>query len=788
MKPTNQIGTADFFNRPLPKDRRPIDRPRSKDKDFGSMLHSSPKTKREIARKTEGHMTNASERQPNNNKIREKIDSRAQEWKQRPTIRKPSRALRSWGRKLAKGEGGLERFPALSFLEGKANQEVAKQLPQMLTQENSFLAQAIGGDLKVIMHSQFRLGDLVDMLGLSQAFMAEAEAIGLDPNEVVSPKQFFQSLGIDPHKVIAEIDRLKAQLSKDGLGAYLNAHTKTKNKHHGIHPNQSKKAEKPIETEKPKTLYPIKKLSQSPELNDLWQAPAEQHDVTQKARVKGDNPFTNLEKTQLQSMQSKQTPTQTLGSLEHGQIKTQKHGIVQQQASAFRDHGDIKPGQNQTEIDKLQSLPIHNSFLKPKKSVKQASPNLFENNDLSHSLLTKVKPETKVSELKNTKHGIDKKVAFDLPRSSVSKNLTELFKNENIINKSLSQDLEINTFANPQNIHQQKSHLGLQQQTENLQQTNKNRVDFGVDLGNIVVANKQQMPSNSFESVQRQLKSPFSNIDHSEVQLSEEEISQSDAEQTTDFSLARPNPVNLAKQRVSAQTKLAKPRVISDIFASRAESNNGLDSLKSEEPKTPKSKLSLEAPESPELDSLLKPGEQNSSALVQDAASELSPELSFEARQEMLDKIAEQSLNLNRQGGGRANISISDKNFGDLSLAVQVDGNEVQLKMHSPSDQIRNLLGQDLGNLKETLSGQNLNLVQVDVSNNEYGHESQNHNNNFQFFEQQQRQQFSDSPNQGTLLKTRTPDRSEILNINNTAQNLPNVSHNLLSKHIQVAA
>ncbi|MFK7828075.1 MAG: flagellar hook-length control protein FliK [Oligoflexales bacterium] len=790
MKPTNQIGTADFFNQPLPKDRRPVNRPKNKGKDFGTMLRSAPNNPRkDHARKADDRLVNSSQQQTNNNRIREKIETKPQQLNQKPTIRKPSRALRSWGHRLAKQEGGLQRFPALSFLEGKSNSQVGNQLPQLLSQENSFLAQAIGSDLKVLMHSQFKLGDLVDMLGLSEPFMAEAEKHGLDPNEVVSPKHFFQSLGIDPHKVIAEIDRLKIQLSKNGLGSYLNQHPNATHKQQttsrkGIKSTESSFDSVPNPKQIP--LYPIKKLSQTPELEHLWQAPTEPQKSIQKSPGGEVNPFTRLEKKQLQSLQAKHTPMQSLHPLEHQQIGTQRHSALQQQAPSLLNQQYLRTGKNQSEAQTVKQIPIQNGFLEAGQSRKQASPKPDFNPSTIAGAQSSTKPNI-ADIIKNLNSDKSKKSPIGLPKNSVSNDLSHLFKGKNIINKPLQTDPKLNTFETLGKVDQLEPHIVLQQQTSNIQKEQEYGSDLGLDLGKVAVGYKQSMPKDSFETIQRQLKNPFTSSPNAEANSSDEEMLQLDLEKNPELTIAGTNALHRPKQQTNTKIKLAKHNAIKEIRPNRFDLSTQIEPLKQEEPIQAKSKINLQNLEAPEID-LPKPNTQNSPSIVQESAFDLSPELTFEARQEMLDKIAEQSLNLNRQGGGRANIVISDKNFGELSLAVQVEGNEVQLKMNSQSDQIRNLLGQDINNLKDTLSGQNLNLVQVDVSNNEYGHDSNHQNNNFQFLEQQRQNQFSGSPEHGESSKANQRGQGDILNINKTTENFPNMSHNLLSKHIQVAA
>ena len=803
MKPNQQISTPDFFNQPLPKERRPLNKSRNnKGPDFSSMLHSPEKPHKHKAQGTKSQPLNSKQAQAVAEKAQNSRTSNKEAMDPRASIKKPSRAIRSWGRKLAKAEGGFSRFPTLSFLEGEPSHLTAQRLPKLLSQENSFLAQALGANTKVLMHSQFKLSDLVHMLGLGDSFNAEAETLGLNPNEVVSPKQFFQSLGIDPHKVIAEIDRLKAQLSKSGLESYLHPQTKAQTKsQHG----QKKKIQgineepEPLANTKSKTLYPIKKLSQSPELNDLWQgatiapeAPIE----TQKTKT---SPFTSIEAHQFQKMQGSNHPPihPELNRYHTEQLQVQGQGFPKEPSVPSKTFEGLRSIPFETEATGTKAAPPSLAFNTSSTEVAQSlhAPN-SPNNNVVHS-------KEIVQQIKDGQVGTPALFPKSRPDNSSKKDLLattnpilgKRFDTPTLVGtvlgKSMQTDPNLSTHM-PPNLGQKNLNNQGANNLNQLDQASRQTASLQDQFDHVSMKFSQPDQTNNFESIQRQLKNPFLQNEKLELDTTPAEgIIQTEPEDAQEL-----NMPNLLQQNTSAENiKPLKAHKKLGMVNGKIEKEVDIESallseLKNNESfKTLKPKPSTQNIETPEFEVSNYKSGSISSPHLEELTPEMAPDFTASTKQEMIDKIAEQSFMLNRQGGGRANIAISDKNIGQLSLAVQVDGNDVQLKMNSPSDQLRNLIGQDLAGLKETLSSQNLNLVQVDVSSNDYKHEPNHQQSNFQFFEQHQQQgNFSGNSNRKPSIKSIRKDHHRILGAANISANQPNLSQNLLSKHIQVAA
>lgn len=108
---------------------------------------------------------------------------------------------------------------------------------------------------------------------------------------------------------------------------------------------------------------------------------------------------------------------------------------------------------------------------------------------------------------------------------------------------------------------------------------------------------------------------------------------------------------------------------------------------------------------------------------------------------EIYNRIMDRAQFLSAQGGGKAQLNLKDNNLGDLSIYINLEGNDLSLKLKTQSEQFKNIIGQELHLLKDSLAHQNINLVDVnvDLSNEQKPFFEQN-----DFYQQQQNQQFED--------------------------------------------
>ena len=90
-------------------------------------------------------------------------------------------------------------------------------------------------------------------------------------------------------------------------------------------------------------------------------------------------------------------------------------------------------------------------------------------------------------------------------------------------------------------------------------------------------------------------------------------------------------------------------------------------------------------------------------------------ETSIAARVALVERLTEQATFLSRQGGGTIKLDLSSAELGAMEVAVQVDGDRIDLRMLTTSNSVKDLMAAELVKLREALSVQGLQLGQVEV-------------------------------------------------------------------------
>lgn len=107
-----------------------------------------------------------------------------------------------------------------------------------------------------------------------------------------------------------------------------------------------------------------------------------------------------------------------------------------------------------------------------------------------------------------------------------------------------------------------------------------------------------------------------------------------------------------------------------------------------------------------------------------------------EKAQEIFDK-AEMLV---KDGGGAMKIDMSSDELGKLDLAVNVQGDKVDLRIIASSEKVKEILTQDIPRLREALSDQNLQLKNVEISQQSMGGWNFNNKSQERSFEQSMKQ------------------------------------------------
>ena len=594
----------------------------------------------------------------------------------------------------------------LNFLSSKPeHQNVDLHLDHLL--ENKFVKKALDGDISEFMHSEFALTDIFSMLGLGKQFADCTNKFDINPNENVSPKDLFLSLGIDPEKAIHKLNLLK-KTSNPNSFYNLAKVTQSKNTHF---PVLNEENESLIPTSESQ-LRPLSNMNIQKEVTYdpkgiLDPAKISESQVTGKMNHINEGLFST------NTIKSKNTPGEITSLNQHiNKINTQIP-----QAGTFNAHTQqIDPNWNKLQIN--QDSQIHVAY-KPI-AHKNPAPELQ-----NESLLTDL-PQLQNSE----KNLIFTKEQNLLSEESLLGKTTN--SQENLLKNDLNQ-LEINNSSHTDKVFNQKMLNQLQSKNETFNNIQTNHELF----------HNPNEPIN--------------------IQNSPEQIAN----------------LNQNKETISSQNLISKYPTNPYIFDPAREHNlsNSNDDLSQNRQSQFKSELPvIRGGVNPVKVSPFSNQIENHVEGISDVTS----------RKDLVNKIQDHSLALAARKGGQANISIRDKELGELFLSVHVEGKNVKLQMQSPSEQLRNIVSNELIGLRDSLSQIDLNLVNVDVS------EDNQHTSNFMQFSDSNQFENSQQENERTdQVQTNASERFIAEKLDRTVR-IPRTLHNTKlqpqSNHISIRA
>lgn len=108
-----------------------------------------------------------------------------------------------------------------------------------------------------------------------------------------------------------------------------------------------------------------------------------------------------------------------------------------------------------------------------------------------------------------------------------------------------------------------------------------------------------------------------------------------------------------------------------------------------------------------------------------------------------IDRIVEHTRIFSQKGGGIATINFSDDPTQQLQINIQVNNNDVSLKIVSNSENVKDVLTQELATLAENLTKQNINVTEIDIQSHKQQNSEQLSQQNQQTAQQFQMQKDS---------------------------------------------
>ena len=85
-------------------------------------------------------------------------------------------------------------------------------------------------------------------------------------------------------------------------------------------------------------------------------------------------------------------------------------------------------------------------------------------------------------------------------------------------------------------------------------------------------------------------------------------------------------------------------------------------------------------------------------------------------RSALTNRVLEHAKIMMAKGGGSLSIDLNSEKFGQMEMAVRLNQDQLELRILTPSEQARDILVREMGDLKQALAQHDLNLKQVEVS------------------------------------------------------------------------
>jgi flagellar hook-length control protein FliK len=109
----------------------------------------------------------------------------------------------------------------LAFVAGRLDKLDPESVPNIVG-GSLWIKEAVSSqDIAAFMETPMTIGDLSQLLELDQGLLNKASSAGLDPSQVVTPREFISALGLDAGRVTAELKMLQERLPVEGIKPYI---------------------------------------------------------------------------------------------------------------------------------------------------------------------------------------------------------------------------------------------------------------------------------------------------------------------------------------------------------------------------------------------------------------------------------------------------------------------------------------------------------------------------------------------------------------------------------------
>ena len=134
----------------------------------------------------------------------------------------PKKATQSVKKAAAATKEAIDGTPSVAFISGRLDAIDPAKIPTIVT-DTPFLSQALAQeDIGQFMAQPTSILNLVRNLGLPVTLLTEVQKFGIEPDQLMAPADFLKAIGVDPQQVAAELSMLKGNVLAEGMLPYLN--------------------------------------------------------------------------------------------------------------------------------------------------------------------------------------------------------------------------------------------------------------------------------------------------------------------------------------------------------------------------------------------------------------------------------------------------------------------------------------------------------------------------------------------------------------------------------------
>lgn len=641
--------------------------------------------------------------------------------------------LPSMAQKASPGENGAKNVSAASlrrdlanairsssiiaFLTGHLEQVDPSAIPEIVGQSD-FIQQALSSDVNDFLQTPITLKDLLSGFGIPKQLLNNAVINPDDLDQLITPSEFLKSIGVDPNRVLVELDLLQSNLQMDGLAPYVQRAIALQNQQ-----GDGNRSKNVTATSNDQTNA----SSGSENLDDKGRkrnnvngaaiaggavvagaaSPlnnAEQQNLVSDQKISnkeiGRDPLTNKPIDPKAKPQSPGTGAATPQSAK--EKITGKQGLVETTGISAPKANDVPS------IEPKPTFGLDKSFEKFPTTPGNVSPNLNANNISGSTAFTaSAAAPTQDLSANDDLWSVSRieKVTTD-PFADISKNV-QFDKVVNFDSSVLDDGAIRYTKTNP------LSEVVMTPEDVILRRFELESANISVPAS---IAYAEKVVPFKENGILANNKADFdSETDFSDMS----DISSSD-EQPISSKIATTLKSDLQSYQLSHSSKpLWSTERMLELSKDILKDTQNLNEKEiSEEFTTDSFDFGASLTTSNTVNSDAKISDFNVAAVKENVAKH----------------VADKASMLVKNGGGSIRVDIGTPETGKIDLAISVVNDQVHMRIVTASDKAREILGQDLDKLRTSLSDQNLRLVKVEVGTDSGGRHNSSNNQAQNFF------------------------------------------------------